>query len=51
MLLPRTVIVGAVLASLWVARDAAATWSLVIAVCGVATVAAVEQLAQVRKAR
>jgi len=51
VLLSRTVIVGAVLASLWVARDAAATWSLVIAVCGVATVAAVEQLAQVRKAR
>jgi low temperature requirement protein LtrA len=51
VLLPRTVIVGAVLAGLWAARDAAATWSLVIAVCGVATVAAVEQLAQVRKAR
>ena len=51
VLLPRTVIVSAVLVGLWAARDAAATWSLVIAVCGVAAVAAVEQLAQLRKAR
>jgi low temperature requirement protein LtrA len=38
----RLVILASVLAGLWAARDAAATWSLVIAVCGVTAVAAVE---------
>jgi hypothetical protein len=38
------VILGTVLVGLWTTRDAAATWSLVIAVCGVTAVAAVEQL-------
>jgi hypothetical protein len=38
------VILGTVLVGLWTTHDAAATWSLVIAVCGVTAVAAVEQL-------
>jgi len=43
-LIPRLVILGTVLVGLWATHDAAATWSLVIAVCGVTAVAAVEQL-------
>jgi low temperature requirement protein LtrA len=47
VLIPRLVILGTVLAGLWATRDAAATRSLVIAVCGATAVAAVEQLARV----
>jgi low temperature requirement protein LtrA len=43
-LIPRLVILASVLAGLWATREAAATWSLMIAVCGVTAVAAVEQL-------
>jgi low temperature requirement protein LtrA len=51
VLIPRLVILGIVLAGLWATNDTGATWSLVIAVCGVTAVAAVEQLAQVTRGR
>ena len=44
-------ILASVLAGLWATREAAATWSLMIAVCGVTAVAAVEQLALLTKVR
>ena len=50
-LIARPVILASVLAGLWATREAAATWSLMIAVCGVTAVAAVEQLALLTKAR
>ena len=50
-LIARPVILASVLAGLWATREAAATWSLMIAVCGVTAVAAVEQLTLLRKVR
>jgi low temperature requirement protein LtrA len=50
-LIARPVILASVLAGLWATRDAAATWSLMIAICGVTAVAAVEQLALLMKVR
>jgi low temperature requirement protein LtrA len=50
-LIARPVILASVLAGLWATREAAATWSLMIAVCGVTAVAAVEQLALLTKVR
>ena len=51
VLIPRLVILGTVLAGLWATNDAGAPWSLMIAVCGVTAVAAVEQLAHVTRGR